>query len=176
VAGIASTTLQSIGSIFVSRLIDQNTKESRTIDGDNDNQGKLHLWRIKFEIDKVVALTRCHCSVCRKESGASFATLAHVRRERFRLISDEGLINPGYEWTPGHSRSFCKRCGSPAPKYIEATRMVSVPAGLLDDDPGVRPSMHVFTSSKVAWVDLNDDLQKYEKWVPGFVPEDLASG
>jgi hypothetical protein len=53
--------------------------------------------------------------------------------------------------------------------------MVSVPAGLLDDDPGVRPSMHVFTSSKAAWVDLNDDLQKYDKWVPGFVPEDLAS-
>ena len=47
--------------------------------------------------------------------------------------------------------------------------MVSVPVGLLDDDPGVRPSMHVFTSSKVAWVDLNDDLRKYEKWVPGFL-------
>jgi hypothetical protein len=52
--------------------------------------------------------------------------------------------------------------------------MVSVPAGLLDDDPGVRPSIHVFTSSKVPWVDLNDDLQKHDRWVPGFVPEDLA--
>ena len=130
---------------------------------------------IKFEIEKVVALTNCHCSVCRKESGASFATYAHVRRERFILLSGEDFINPGYEWTPGHSRSFCNRCGSPAPKYIEATRMMSVPAGLLDDDPCVRPSMHVFTSSKAAWVDLNDDLQKYDKWVPGFVPEDLAS-
>ena len=53
--------------------------------------------------------------------------------------------------------------------------MVSVPAGPLNDDPQVRPSMHVFTSSKAAWVDLNDDLQKYENWVPGFVPADLAS-
>jgi hypothetical protein len=53
--------------------------------------------------------------------------------------------------------------------------MVSVPAGLLDDDPRVRPSMHVFTSSKAAWVNLNYDLQKYDKWVSGFVPEDLAS-
>jgi len=34
---------------------------------------------IKFEIEKVVALTHCHCSICRKESGASFATYAHVR-------------------------------------------------------------------------------------------------
>jgi hypothetical protein len=52
--------------------------------------------------------------------------------------------------------------------------MVSVPAGLLDDDPRMRPSMHVFTSSKAAWVELNDDLQKYDKWLPGFVTEDFA--
>ena len=32
--------------------------------------------------------------------------------------------------------------------------MVNVPAGLLDDDPRVRLSMHVFSSSKVAWVDI----------------------
>jgi len=61
-------------------------------------------------------------------------------------------------------------------KFIEATGMVSVPPGLLDRDPGVRPTMHVFTSSKVPWVDLNDDLTKYEKWVPGFVPQDLVRG
>lgn len=130
---------------------------------------------INFEIEKVVALTHCHCSICRKESGASFATYAHVRRERFKLLGGEEFINPGYEWAAGHSRSFCNRCGSPAPKYIEATRMVSVPAGLLDDDPGVRPSIHVFTASKAAWVELTDNLQKYENWVPGFVPDDLAS-
>jgi hypothetical protein len=128
---------------------------------------------VRFEIDEAVALTHCHCTICRKESGASYATFAHVRRSQFRLVSGDELVNPGYEWTPGHSRSFCRRCGSPVPKYIDATRMVSVPAGLLDDDPGVRPSMHVFVSSKAAWVELNDGLEKYEKWVPGYVPKDL---
>lgn len=136
--------------------------------------GSCQCGGIKFEIEKVTALTHCHCSVCRKTTGASFATFAHVRSERFKLRSGEELINPGYEWMPGHARSFCRRCGSPAPKFVEATGMVSVPAGLLDGDPGVRPSMHVFVSSKVAWVDLDDDLAKFDKWVPGFVPRDLA--
>jgi hypothetical protein len=36
--------------------------------------------------------------------------------------------------------------------------------------------MHVFTSSKVPWADLNDELTKYEQWVPRFVPEDLVKG
>lgn len=129
---------------------------------------------IRFEIEKVTALTNCHCSICRKTTGASFGTFAHVRSERFRLVSGQDLMNDGYERMPGHSRSFCSRCGSPAPKFIEATGMVSVPAGLLDGDPGVRPPMHVFTSSKVPWIELNDDLEKFEKWVPGFVPRDLA--
>lgn len=129
---------------------------------------------IRFEIEKVTAMTNCHCSICRKTTGASFAAYAHVRSGRFKLLSGEDLINPGYEWTPGHARSFCSRCGSPAPKFLEATGMVSVPAGLLDSDPGMRPSMHVFTSSKVPWVDLQDDLPKHEKWVPGFVPRDLG--
>jgi hypothetical protein len=60
-------------------------------------------------------------------------------------------------------------------KFVEATGMVSVPAGRLNDDVRVRPSMHVFVSSKVPWVDLNDDLPKHEKWVPGFVPRDFES-
>jgi len=128
---------------------------------------------IKFEIERVTALTHCHCSICRKATGASFATYAHVRSPRFKLVSGEDLISAGYEWMPGHARSFCSRCGSPAPKFVDATGMVSLPAGLLDGDPGVRPSMHVFTSSKVPWVDLEDDLPKHEKWVPGFAPRDM---
>jgi len=129
---------------------------------------------IKFEIEKVRALTHCHCAVCRKSTGASFATFAHVRSERFKFLSGENSINSGYEWTAGHSRSFCERCGSPAPGFVQSTGMVSVPAGLLDDDPVVRASMHVFTASKAPWVELNDNLQQYEKWVPGFVPKDLV--
>ena len=136
--------------------------------------GSCQCGGIRFEIEKVTAMTHCHCSVCRKTTGASFATFAHVRSARFKLLSGEELINPGYEWRSGHARSFCGRCGSPAPKFVEATGMVSVPAGLFDGDPGVRPSMHVFTSSKVSWVDLDDALPKHEKWVPGFVPRDLT--
>jgi hypothetical protein len=51
---------------------------------------------------------------------------------------------------------------------------VSIPAGLLDDDPGVRPLVHVFTSSKATWWDIADDLPKHEKWVPGFEPKRLT--
>jgi hypothetical protein len=47
---------------------------------------------------------------------------------------------------------------------------VSVPAGLLDDDPVVRPRLHVFTSSKAPWWEINDGLPQYSKYVPGYGP------
>ncbi len=136
--------------------------------------GSCQCGGIRFEIEKVTAITNCHCSVCRKTTGASFGTFAHVRSDRFNLLSGENLINPGYEWTPGHARSFCNRCGSPAPKYIDATKLVSVPAGLLEGDPGVKVLMNVFVSSKMPWVKLDDEVPKHEKWAPGFVPKDLV--
>jgi len=30
--------------------------------------------------------------------------------------------------------------------------------GTLDDDPGLRPSLHIFVGSKAPWFDIADDL------------------
>ena len=51
---------------------------------------------------------------------------------------------------------------------------VSIPAGLFDDDPGVRPKLHVFVRSKMPWVEINDGLPQYETWVPGFEPAKIV--
>src|SRR5215510_5494497 len=101
---------------------------------------------IRFEIEAVRSLTHCHCTICRKLTGASFATYAHVEATKFRWLAGEDLIT-SYESAPGSLR-----------------------AGLLDDDPGVRPRLHVFTSSKAPWWEINDDLPQYSKWVPGYEP------
>lgn len=125
---------------------------------------------VHFEMDAVRSLTHCHCTICRKLTGASFATYAHVEKDKFRWTSGQYLINH-YESTPGSIRAFCRVCSSMVPSQAPYLETVSVPAGLLDDDPGVRPRLHVYTSSKAPWWDIVDDLPKHEKWVPGFGPE-----
>jgi hypothetical protein len=126
---------------------------------------------IRFEIDKVDALTHCHCSICRKLTGAAFATYAHVAADEFRFLSGEDLIVQ-YESTPGSFRGFCRVCGSMAPGKAPYLQTASIPAGLLDDDPGVRPILHVFAGSKAPWWEITDGLRQYEKWVPGYEPKD----
>ena len=93
---------------------------------------------IRFEIDAVRSMTHCHCTTCRKLTGASFATFAHVEKDKFRWLAGEELISR-YESAPGSFRAFCRICGSLAPGQAPYLATVSVPAGLLEDDPGVRP-------------------------------------
>ncbi len=125
---------------------------------------------VRFEIDEVRALTHCHCSNCRKLSGAAFASYAHVDADKFRFVSGEDMTVT-YESTPGAFRHRCKVCGCPTPGRAPYLTTISIPAGLLDDDPSVRPSLHVFTSSRAAWWTISDDLPQFETWVPGFEPK-----
>ena len=107
---------------------------------------------------------------CRKLTGASFATFAHVEKDKFRWLAGEELISR-YESAPGSFRAFCRICGSLAPGQAPYLTTVSVPAGLLEDDPGVRPRLHVFTASKAPWWEIHDDLPQHREWVPGYEPK-----
>ena len=125
---------------------------------------------VKFEIESALSLTHCHCSNCRKLTAAAFATYLHVKSDKFRFLAGEDLMQV-YESAPGSVRTFCRVCGSLTPSKATYLSTVSIPAGLLDDDPGVRPLLHVFVSSKARWWQITDDLPRHEKWLPGFEPK-----
>lgn len=125
---------------------------------------------VRFEIDKVRALTHCHCSNCRKLTGAAFGTFAHVDKAKFRFTAGEDNTTE-YESSPGSFRKRCKTCGCLTPGQAPYLPTVSIAAGLLDDDPGIKPSLHVFTSSKAPWWEIQDNLPQHEKWVPGYEPK-----
>lgn len=125
---------------------------------------------VRFEIEAVRSMTHCHCATCRKLSGASFATYAHVEKAKFHWVAGQELVET-YESAPGSLRSFCRRCSARVPGAVPYLETMSVPAGLLDDDPGVKPRLHVFTSSKAPWWTIDDGLPQHAKWVPGFEPK-----
>jgi hypothetical protein len=119
-------------------------------------RGSCFCGGIAFEIDRVSFLRHCHCSTCRKETGSAFGTLAVVRPEHFHWKRGEDLVPP-----PDGRRT---------PLVLPGGTVMAVPAGLLDDDPGVRPVLHQFAGSKAPWWEIADDLPRYEKWVPGYEP------
>jgi hypothetical protein len=107
----------------------------------------------------------CHCSRCRKHSGAAASAQGRVPREGFRLLSGSDLIEVFRPPEGGMAKAFCRVCGSSVfggtwPSGPE----VSIRLGTLDDDPGIRPQFHSFVGSKAVWEALAEDgLDRFEE-------------
>jgi len=96
--------------------------------------------------------------MCRKHHGSAFATFALARVDTFRWLAGETDV-ARFESSPGMFRAFCPVCGSNAP--IVSGASVYVPAGSLDDDPGITPDIHIYVDSKAEWHVITDQLPRY---------------
>jgi hypothetical protein len=60
--------------------------------------------------------------------------------------------------------AFCRNCGSPMPHLTRSGAAVVVPAGSLDDDPGVRPLNSIFWEHRAPWyVEVGEVPEESEK-------------
>jgi hypothetical protein len=106
-------------------------------------------------------MTHCHCSRCRKTHGAAFATYAMCPSEAFRIVRGRDGIER-YRSSPEIHRPFCRRCGAVVPDGQAWQGSTGIPAGPLDDDPGVRPLAHIFVASKAPWYEIADGLPRFD--------------
>ena len=126
------------------------------------NRGSCLCGSVRYEVRGLLELaSHCHCSMCRKAHGAAFGSYARVQQSDFVLHSGADDI-ASYQSSPEVTRTFCRRCGSTL-QFIRATRpdTFSLALGTLDDDPGVRPSIHIFVGSKASWYEITDELDQH---------------
>ena len=121
---------------------------------------------VKYEVHgDVPPAVNCHCSMCRKAHGAAFGSYARVEKKDFVVVSGASDI-ASYQSSPDVTRTFCRHCGSTL-QFMRAQRPNSfaLALGTLDDDPGVRPSRHIFVESKAPWFDITDALPQYATYM-----------
>ena len=101
----------------------------------------------------------CHCSRCRKATGSAHSANATVPPDAFRWLRGEEAVTR-YDLPEARSfaTAFCNRCGCPLPHLTRSGREVIIPAGTLDDDPGVKLTTHAHWSSRASWTPTPDDL------------------
>jgi hypothetical protein len=129
---------------------------------------------VRYEVEEGAfgKVVHCHCSMCRKATGAAFRTRVAVRAAGFRWLAGEELVSR-YASSPGEERSFCRVCGSTLPTFFrERPEEIGLPLGTLDDDPGVRPAAHVWVDSKAPWCTITDGLPQFSEGAgPGVLPK-----
>jgi hypothetical protein len=109
----------------------------------------------------------CHCSRCRKARGAAHASNFFTALDGVRMTGGENLLR---EYKVPEARYFkqvfCGTCSAPMPRFDAERGIAVVPMGALDDDPGVRPSRHIYVGSKAPWWDITDDLPQFAEMPP----------
>lgn len=117
---------------------------------------------IRYEITgELEQPLNCHCSMCRKATGAAFRSRARVRTAAFRWVAGEQLLTR-YESSPGHVRTFCRVCGSTLVTFFpNSPEALGLAMGTLDDDPGAEPRLHVYVASKAPWHEITDSLPRF---------------
>jgi hypothetical protein len=124
--------------------------------------------KVNYEItDNIGIFQYCHCSRCRKFTGSAHASNLFVSQEHFKWISGEELVGR-YEPkdTRYYATCFCKNCGSSLPWISKVGNTVVVPAGTLDQDPGLRPKWNIFYASKAPWYTESSDLPHFDELPP----------
>jgi hypothetical protein len=110
----------------------------------------------------------CHCVICRKLSGAAFATHMTTRASDFFWLRGQALLTH-YTLAATLLRSFCGQCGSVVPYATSDGMWMVVPAGGLDDDPGVRPCAHSGVAGQAPWHSITDTLPRFATSSPHLI-------
>ena len=101
----------------------------------------------------------CHCSMCRKHSGAPILAFVHFPSESFSWLKEEPAR---YRSSQFAERGFCPTCGSTVTMHEEIlTDRAQIAVGSLDEPERVRPYDHVWTKDQIVWFEVDDDLPRY---------------
>ena len=121
---------------------------------------------IEYEVSTLdMPIIFCHCKTCRKAHAAPFAPTAGVMRENFRWLKGEEQLS-SFESSPGKVRHFCSVCGTHLVAERSIQQHVILRVATLDDDPGVRPEAHIWTSHDVEWLEY-EDILAHKEWQSG---------
>ena len=112
----------------------------------------------RAEADPIRAV-HCHCSMCRKMSGAAFLTFVHFPATSFAWTPREPTR---YRSSADAERGFCARCGSTLSMHEEVLPdRVQVTLGSLDQPGAIRADDHVWTRSRLPWLQMADELPRF---------------
>lgn len=115
-------------------------------------------YRVTGPLRPVVA---CHCRQCRKTSGHHVAATG-AARDAVEIV---GPVR-WYASSATARRGFCATCGANL-FWDGPGAHLSIFAGTLDGDPGVRVAGHIFCADKGAYYEITDGLPQ----TPGDDPD-----
>lgn len=116
-------------------------------------------------------IINCHCQNCRRTHG-HIAAYTSVRQSDLNLLKQQTL-QWYHDQSPDTWRGFCNHCG--ASLFWDArdgSGKISVAAGSLDADAGLKTIGHVYVSEAGQYYEIDDGLPQFETGSAGALEDD----
>jgi hypothetical protein len=115
------------------------------------NNGGCFCGSLRYVIEPEDAqVVNCHCSMCRRTSGAPYVTWILLSEEQFKLTAGSPAV---LDSSDHGSRWFCSLCGTPiAFRSSKRPGTVDVTVASLDDPGAFPPAKGVYVETKLDWV------------------------
>ncbi|MCG2634683.1 MAG: GFA family protein [Gammaproteobacteria bacterium] len=109
----------------------------------------------------------CHCSWCQRESGSAFALNALIEADRLEVTQGTPeMIELPSNSGKGQQVFRCPGCHTALwSQYGAAGEAISfVKVGVLENPDSCPPDIHIFTSTKLSWVQLPPETPASETY------------
>jgi hypothetical protein len=122
--------------------------------------------RYKLTADPLI-VHACHCRDCQRLTGSAFVTNIWIER---KFVEAGSAVPKSFRLTAGsgkqHEVFFCDRCGTYlwSKYYASPGDTLLVRVGTLDHPEAIRPDVHIFTRSKLPWLDLPKNVPAFESF------------
>ncbi|WP_128291548.1 GFA family protein [Afifella aestuarii] len=108
----------------------------------------------------------CHCRDCQRETGSAFVLNALIERDRIELFKAEPVVVtlPTASGLP-HDVYRCPNCQIALwSDYGRRGLLSFLRVGTLDNPHVLAPDVHIYTRSKVPWLELPADVPAFEEY------------
>jgi hypothetical protein len=106
----------------------------------------------------------CHCSICRRSSGAPVVAFATVPLADFVIVEGEPRRRRSSAFG---ERWFCGDCGTQLAMHVDhQPDTIDFTLASLDNPGAVRPTFHLFCAERISWFDTRDTYARNDGFRP----------
>ena len=108
----------------------------------------------------------CHCRDCQPQTGSAFVLNALIETDRITLLSGalEPVAMPTDSGRP-HDIHRCRACQTALwSDYGHRPALRFVRVGTLDEPAKLPPDVHIYTRSKLSWIELPEGVPAFETY------------
>lgn len=120
--------------------------------------------RYTIALERMPRTYACHCTLCQRASGSSFAHQMPVPEAALSVTgalrtavvaSASGAVSTGYHCAACVGRLYSTNSRWPGTAIVRA--------GTVDGSEQLTPALHIFTSTKQPWIVLPEDVPAFEE-------------